>query len=367
MILVRRVFILMLLMLWPVQALCGALVYEQTMLPARFGPERAPANLEALIVRPADQERHPLIVICHGTPRDRNERPSMTPLSRTREAEELARRGYCVLVFMRRAFGASGGDYAESSGKAEAPEYAASGRVAAQDIREAIRVMQEKPYVDPRKVVCVGASTGGFSVTALAADPPPGLIAAVSFAGGKGSSAPDTVNKPERLVQAFAEFGRTARIPMLFVYSENDHFFGPALARDIHRAFTSSGGKAELLIVPPFGEDGHYFFSRKGIPQWTPILDDFLARVGAPPRKPLLAVDRIQGTPPPNLSEKGRAMFGDYLDASPNKAFAMNPKGYMGWAGGKRTAEEAAAKALEFCGATGGQDCKVLRQDALPR
>jgi hypothetical protein len=66
---------------------------------------------------------------------------------------------------------------------------------------------------------------------ALTAQAPSGLVAAISFAGGRGSRDDDDVCNPDGLVQAFATFGKTSRVPMLWVYATNDLFFGPDLAR----------------------------------------------------------------------------------------------------------------------------------------
>ena len=72
-------------------------------------------------------------------------------------------------------------------------------------------------------------------------------------------------------------FGRTARVPMLWIYIENDTFFGPDLSKRMHQAFTSAGGQAEYHLLPPFGNDGHFLIgSPDGIPLWSPIVSHFL-------------------------------------------------------------------------------------------
>jgi hypothetical protein len=38
------------------------------------------------------------------------------------------------------------------------------------------------------------------------------------------------------LVRAFAQFGKISRVPMLWVYALNDHYFGPGLAAQFYRA-----------------------------------------------------------------------------------------------------------------------------------
>jgi len=45
----------------------------------------------------------------------------------------------------------------------------------------------------------------------------------------------------------------------------------------MHAAFTAAGGKAEYHLMPPFGNEGHYFIgSPDAIPIWSPIVSKFL-------------------------------------------------------------------------------------------
>jgi len=78
------------------------------------------------------------------------------------------------------------------------------------------------------------------------------------------------------LVGDFATFGRHSRTPSLWVYAENDHFFSPGLARDFAKAFNDAGGRAQLIVAPPFEDEGHYLFTSEGIPIWTKYVDEFL-------------------------------------------------------------------------------------------
>ena len=138
-------------------------------------------------------------------------------------------------------------------------------------------ICRRRPDIDATRIISVGQSAGGFATVALTADPPAGLVAAISFAGGRGSPRDGEVCEEDRLVAAFAAFGKTSRIPMLWVYADNDLFFGPKLAQRMHQAFAGAGGEAELVMHPAFGKDGHALFAL-GIPLWTPYVDAFLKR-----------------------------------------------------------------------------------------
>jgi dienelactone hydrolase len=125
------------------------------------------------------------------------------------------------------------------------------------DLRDALAWLQARPWVDRERMIALGQSTDGAAVLALAAGGPNGLRAVVNFAGGRQSTQRDRVCNQDGMVHVFAALGRRTRIPTLWLYTENDRLFGPALARRFHAACTSGSGQAELLMLPAFGTDGH--------------------------------------------------------------------------------------------------------------
>lgn len=343
------------------------LLQKAVRVPATFaGPfgDRS-VTLEGLVVRPDGPGPFPIAIINHGAPRDAARRPTMTPLSFLPQAREFARRGWAVLVVMRRGYGGSEGEYVESSGPCRSPDYVQSGERSAEDIRQAIRYMASRPYADPKRIISVGLSAGGFATVALTAAPPPGLVAAINFAGGRGSMAEDEVCTPSALVSAFGRFGKTSHLPTLWVYAENDRFFGPRLAKEFATAFTEAGGKARFVAAPPFGEDGHFLFSGAGIPLWAPLVDRFLADQGLALRKTLIALPKAE--PPPGLPERARAAFQEYLAAGHHKAFAMSAEGAYGWRTGRRTEGEARTAAVETCAKFAKTPCRVVYLNESPQ
>jgi dienelactone hydrolase len=197
-------------------------------------------------------------------------------------------------------------------------------------------------------MIAVGHSAGGFATVALTADPPSGLAAAISFAGGRGSRNDDDVCQADDLVSTFGALGRTSRIPMLWVYAQNDQSFGPALAWRMFQAFTAAGGKAEFVAAPAFGQDGHTLFSA-GVTDWPATVDGFLASRHLGLRAPLDPPKPVALAPPPQLNAKARSDFGDYLAGAPHKAFAASPTGAYAWRTSQRDAEAAREAAMQAC------------------
>jgi dienelactone hydrolase len=338
----------------------AAFVREPLRIPMAAA---GPSGLEALLVRPDQPGRYPLALITHGTPRDPKERPRMTPLAYLPHAMEFARRGWAAVVVMRRSFGGSGGIHAEDNGRCNDRDYVGAGRASAADLTAAIRHLATRADIDPARVIAVGQSAGGLASVALTADPPPGLVAAISFAGGRGSVADDDVCQEDRLVDAFRVFGKRSRIPMLWVYAENDHFFRPALAQRFKDAFAAGGGNVEFVREAPHGQDGHFLFSPSASARWTPLFDAFLQRHDLALREtplPLPAPPAVDA--PARLNDSGRKAFSDYLVGPLHKAFAMSPQGSYGWQTAQRTIEEAKARALKRCRTYAG-NCAVVMVD----
>jgi hypothetical protein len=78
---------------------------------------------------------------------------------------------------------------------------------------------------------------------------------------------------------AVAEFGRTARVPMLWIYTRNDSYFGPELSKRMVEAFRAGGGNVEYHLLSDFGNDGHFLIdSADAVQLWAPMVSQFLAK-----------------------------------------------------------------------------------------
>ena len=341
------------------------LIEQELRIPA---PGAGKQGLEAVMVRPNEPGPHPLALVNHGAPRDNSERRKMTPWDMLPQAREFARRGWTTVIVMRRGYGDSGGGFEEDARSCGLfPDFQRSGEESAKDLRAAIEYLSKLPEVDPTRIISIGRSAGGFATVALSAKPPAGLVAGISFAGGRGSPAKDQGCNPADLINAFRAFGKTARIPMLWVYAQNDHFFSPQIAAEFYRAFTGAGGTARFVSADPFGTDGHALFSETGIPIWTAMVDAFLQSQRLVLRDTLLASPEPPAgiDPPAQLSEHGRAEFRQFLTFPGHRAFAASADGHFGYSFGKRTDKDAKRIAEEHCNDSAGnkQRCSLFIVD----
>ena len=265
--------------------LCGwalsAAALDETVLrvPVVKGLERA--HIDVTVFRPRGAGPFPIVVLSHGSPRSAAERRSWGRMRFPAQSEAFVAMGYAVVVPTRRGYGGSEGDWAEGYGTCAEPDYFSAGLESARDIRAAVDAVRREPWADAKHVVLVGQSAGGFASVAASSLPFEGLVGVVNFAGGRGSQRPGEVCGESRLVEAMSRYGSRSRIPSVFIYSSNDRYFGPSLARRMHEAFVKAGGRAEFVEAPESGLDGHGYFSRN-VDDWTPRVASFLLGVAAP-------------------------------------------------------------------------------------
>ena len=225
---------------------------------------------------------YPALVLGHGRAAAAAERKAMGRASFLQVSSWFARLGFMVAVPTRIGYGVTGGDDVEYTGdcnsKSYAPGYAAS---AAQTL-QVLAYMRGWKEVAKDRAVVAGQSFGGTTAIAIAADNTPGVQATINFAGGAGGRPKTHPQKPcdtAQIKALFAGYGKTARIPTLWVYSANDMYFGPVLPKAWFEAFRAAGGKGEFAAYPPFADDGHRLFT--GDPAtWQPRVLEFLRANG---------------------------------------------------------------------------------------
>jgi dienelactone hydrolase len=238
----------------------------------------------AYVVRPVGSGSFPLAVMIHGVSLNPVDRSFFPPVEFRDAAMWFARRGYLVVAPTGPGYGAAALDTPERGlfavfyskiGKCDNPNFRDAGMA-----QWVIDYMTEQKYAVPDSAVVIGQSAGGWGTIALSSQNPSSVKAMIVFAGGRGGRVggkPNNNCNPDKLVEATGAFGTTARVPMLWIYIENDTYVGPELSKRMHAAYTGAGGSAEYHLMPPFGNEGHIFIdSPDSIPQWSPLVSQFL-------------------------------------------------------------------------------------------
>jgi dienelactone hydrolase len=250
-----------------------------------------PVPMFAYLVRPVGEGPFPMVIMNHGVSLNPTDRSFFPPIEFRDAAMWFARRGNLVVAPVGSGYGAVAHDLPElgiygaffsNIGKCTNPNFRDAGLAVALVDLWIIEYMTKEKMALPRDVIVVGQSAGGWASIALSSQNPPTVRAIITFAAGRGGRVDGKPNNncaPDKLVEATGEFGRSARVPMLWIYAENDTFFGPALSKRMHDAYTNAGGKAEYHMLPPFGSDGHFLIdSAESIPMWAPLVSRFLER-----------------------------------------------------------------------------------------
>ncbi len=234
-------------------------------------------NLSGSIYRPNVDGKFPLVVLNHGTPRNPEERKNKIEMGD--QSKVFVKKGVVVIVPMRRGYGDSEGEWVESIGKCNDPDYDSAAKEAVKDIKAVVEYMKRNAYIDTTRILMAGQSTGGFSSLAYASVYSKELTGVINFAGGKGSMKPYEVCEPKRLIATMGNFGKKVKIPTLWIYTEKDDFFPPSLSQKMFKAYQKEGGMGTLHMLTseqtPYGHNLFY----KGITTWDPIIDEYLREI----------------------------------------------------------------------------------------
>lgn len=241
--------------------------------------------LAARVCRPAGNAPARVVIINHGSPVRSDARPRMQLEECDSEASQwFLQRGYIVVYALRRGYGDTGGNWAETYGGCRNPDYVHAGLETARDIDAIVDYATGLPFARHDGAVVIGQSAGGWGTIAYSSHPHPKVAALIVFAGGRGGHRNDMPNSnchPERLAEAAGVFGRTSGSPMLWVYTRNDTFFPPALVEALHGAFTASGGQALLVQPASYDDEGHHLFlGDGGSTIWGPLMTRYLDQQG---------------------------------------------------------------------------------------
>ncbi len=249
-------------------------------------------TLSTRVCRPPGDAPARVVVINHGSPARADARPRMQLEDCDSEASQwFPRRRDIVVYALRRGYGETGGNWAETYGSCRDPDYVHAGLETARDIGAIVDYAIALPFARPDGAIVVGQSAGGWGTIAYASLPHPKVAALVVFAGarcGHRDDMPDSNCRPERLAEAAGVFGGTSRSPMLWIYARNDIFFRPEIAEAVHAAFTRAGGQATLVQPASYDDEGHRLFLGDGRPAiWGPPVTRYLEARGIPSSGPV--------------------------------------------------------------------------------
>jgi dienelactone hydrolase len=320
--------------------------------------------------RPNGAGPFPVVIVNHGRSAARDKRATPARQRYTAVARYWIRRGFAVFVPTRLGYGDAGLDPdPEFSGNScDDRKFGVTLAAVLKHVGATLDFAKTLSWSDTSRAIIVGQSVGGFASIGASAEKLPGVLATINFAGGSGGD-PDTHPtrpcSPSQMTAIINDAGKRARVPMLWLYAENDKFWGADWPRKWHAAYVQGGGRAELKTFPPVAEDGHQLIG-KGFRLWRPVVDEFMAKLGFPPPK---SNNAPQPTGFARLDDAGKLPYvkdivktegyQKFLDADLPRAFAIGPNGGWAW----RIGKDAPKEALERCEQNAKRPCGLYAVD----
>ena len=317
--------------------------------------------------RPEGSGPFPLVVFSHGrTPTSRHEPARWRALQ---AARYWTRRGFAVIVPTRVGYGELNTSVdPEISGSCANANFRPAIDAMTTQIARAVDFARTLPWVDGSRIILTGVSYGGFGTIAATSAQIAGVVGAVNFVGGLGGSPQQRPSDPcqgERITGLAAEFGGRSRVPTLWLYADNDAYWGKEWPRRWFDAFTAAGGSGKLVNFAAVGDDGHKLMS-SAFPSWRPVVDRFVASIGfkLPMAAPSLqasgfaAIDDADKVPFTKPSARVET-WPKFLAADVPRAFAFAPGGAWAW----RSGLDAVEVALSRCQQNARTPCKLYAVD----
>lgn len=226
--------------------------------------------------------KSPFMIINHGRAGNAQARAKQGRSTYRENSHYFVSKGFVVFVPTRVGYGITGGPDVEDSGSCSRRDFAPTFEAGAAQTIAVIRHAKAQSYVDPDRGVLVGQSVGGAVTLALSTKNIDAVRGAINFAGGAGGDPdayPENPCSEAALRRVLTAYGAAVKTPTLWLYSENDRYWGKDKPRAWFDGFRARGGAGEFIQLPAFGKDGHASFT--GNPSaWKPAVEKFLAGIG---------------------------------------------------------------------------------------
>ena len=247
----------------------------------------AAASMVAGVFLPPGDGPFPVLVYSHGRSSAEADRARTSFPDPRGHIRYWRSKGFAVVAPIRSGYGATGGPDQEDSGVRYdvfgncwgEPEFARSAAAAAAAIEATLRWVRQQAWADATRIVLAGASMGGLASIASASINPQGVVAYINFSGGTGGSGerrPEHSCGSETMEALMSTYGRSTHVRSLWLYAQNDSYWGASWPRAWHRAYGRAGNPTQFVMTAPVaGADGHLLLVR-GSRLWSEHVDRFL-------------------------------------------------------------------------------------------
>lgn len=198
--------------------------------------------------------RYPAALLCHGFGGNKSGRFRLF----VRLATRLAEAGIATLRFDFRGAGDSEGDFADTtiSGLSD-------------DVRCALKWLQEHPQIDPKRIGIVGRSLGGMIAVLCAAETPissivlwapvfdakPWIDRGITFFEHLGVRLNDEYLRQCKEIQTREKLKKLSNVPLLHIQGDHDRTIEPYHAAEYESLRKEAMGETKFLRLPLSGHD----------------------------------------------------------------------------------------------------------------
>lgn len=249
-------------------------------------------NMTAELFKPDGSGPFPVLIYSHGRSSTAKERADIKEVIPREYLQFWLGKGFAVVAPLRPGYGATGGADREVPGHGwdsttghciRTPNYSRVMEVASPTVLATIAWIQKQPWANTSALVLTGNSVGGILTVAVGSQNPVGVVGLINFAGGIGgnpSLSPGKSCDSNQLLDMYRRYGKTSKIPSLWMYAENDLFWGSEMPKAWHASFSQAGGNSQLVTTAPLTHrDGHdLVFEGKHL--WMPSVEAFVKRLG---------------------------------------------------------------------------------------
>ena len=260
---------------------------EILQLPLTVDGAETKVETHVYVPHSTTDKSFPVVVFAHGNGVPASSQINPMPIE---AANWWVRHGFAVVAPVRPGYGRNGGTFREvqnviwqGNACVTDPTYDIAVARAREVLLAALTWTRSQSWAKADRIVLVGHSTGGFATIATVATDPPGVIAAINFAGGMGGNAagsPGQSCRPDRITSLYRQFGVATHIPTLWIYTENDLFWGTKEPHDWFEAFKAGGSDVSMVETPPVPDrpNGHsMIFTNPEM--WHASVEVFLQKV----------------------------------------------------------------------------------------
>jgi dienelactone hydrolase len=246
------------------------------------------------LFKPEGRPPFPVVVFSHGRAADAIDRAKLVRPVPTSQVRYWLSKGFAVVAPIRPGYGKTGGADAENSGTSfdasgqcrSRPVFSTTADAGKKAVRATLEWLPSQAWADSHKVILVGQSVGGLVTVASGAEHFEGVLGYINFAGGSGGNparSPGRSCGPEQLTALYAEAGKATTVPNLWIYAENDQYWGPEVPKEWHAAFAAGGSPTRFVHAPPVPDGNGHGLSGHAQSLWAPYLEPFISSLRITP------------------------------------------------------------------------------------